>query len=849
MAKPIVTFDVGSSLLKMAVFVAERNRIQLTDFDVSPLASPAEASLEEKNRLLARQMKSILSAKKIKTDKIFVSISGQSVFTRFVKLPAVEEAKVTQIIRYEAQQQVPFPIEDVEWDYNIIGKTPTGEIDIVLVAAKNDIIRSFLQECRKAGIEVGVLDVAPLCVYNCLRHVEQEFAECTAVIDFGAKSANLIISEGDDLWARTVPIGGDSITSAIAKELNLDEQDAEKLKYSAWVPGTSAGEPEDATDEQRRASRVAGAFIDRMYAELARSIGFYRSQAGHSAVRRILLSGGSARLKFFGRFLSDRFKVDVGWLSPLDKIGVGRSLDRAQLNQYGHLLAGAVGLGLRGADMARIRINLIPKSLAVQRELSRKKKLLVAAGWLLVATFLIMAFGKKITHGDNSPTFDKLLNSVRKAAPGLLPSVPTLKKRKEELEALYNKEVVIDNKISTVQNDIQKVGEKIDAIAQVQMARLHWVQFIEDLKNTKAEAAGKGQRNYIWLTGLRITTNEMVAAEWATEIREARETGGPQLPSLYRPPSSSRTRKTTTSGPDTRPWVILTGFVKIPPEATGERSGGRATDRVEMFMNALDRMGERFECTRGHRFRLDEATGILYPVSPDTGPAKAYRFRWDEAASDIVLEGLISPGDTDLELILPPLEEEETEASGAAGPAESADGTSQPPTPATPSEPKPTEPAVQPKPPEATLKPPAAVTTPTAGASETPPAEVPAPPLATEAAPAAARPAGTGTVAPPIAEEKAPPAENWVELRRYKSRGRRPDWLIDGRIVGDEISICPIDYLTTEKLTKTVQTLGYLDEVYISEVETPLPGERVARFKILARLAEEFDYAKKSEML
>jgi hypothetical protein len=67
--------------------------------------------------------------------------------------------------------------------------------------------------------------------------------------------------------------------------------------------------------------------------------------------------------------------------------------------------------------------------------------------------------------------------------------------------------------------------------------------------------------------------------------------------------------------------------------------------------------------------------------------------------------------------------------------------------------------------------------------------------------------------------------------------------------VGDEISICPIDYLTTEKLTKTVQTLGYLDEVYISEVETPLPGERVARFKILARLAEEFDYAKKSEML
>jgi len=345
---------------------------------------------------------------------------------------------------------------------------------------------------------------------------------------------------------------------------------------------------------------------------------------------------------------------------------------------------------------------------------------------------------------------------------------------------------------------------------------------------------------------LRITTNEMVAAEWASEIRQAWETGGMQMPSRYRPPSSSRTRKTTTSGPDTRPWAILSGFVKIPPEATGERSGTRATDRVEMFMNALDRMGERFECTRGHRFRLDEATGILYPVSPDTGPARAYRFRWDEAASDIVLEGLIPPGDIDLELIFPPLEEE-TEASEAAEPeAKPAEGTPQPPTPETPSEPKPTEPAVQPKPPEATPKPPApepkppaAVTTPTAGASETLPPEVPAPP-----------PAGTGTAAPSKAAEEAPPAENWVELGRIKgSRGRRPDWLIDGRIVGNEISICPIDYVTTEKLTKTVQTLGYLDEVYISEVEPPLPGERVARFKILARLAEEFDYAKKSEML
>ena len=104
MARSVVTFDAGSSLLKMAVFSLERNRIELTDFDVSPLPIPAEASLEETNRILARQMKAVLASNKVKTQTILVSISGQSVFTRFVKLPAVEEAKVNQIIRYEAQQ-------------------------------------------------------------------------------------------------------------------------------------------------------------------------------------------------------------------------------------------------------------------------------------------------------------------------------------------------------------------------------------------------------------------------------------------------------------------------------------------------------------------------------------------------------------------------------------------------------------------------------------------------------------------------------------------------------------------------------------------------------------------------
>lgn len=639
MGKCVVAFDAGSSLLKMAVFSAERNRIQLTDFDVSPLSAPVDASLDEKNRLLARQMKANLALKKVKAASVLISISGQSAFTRFVKLPAVEEAKVNQIIRYEAQQQVPFPIDDVEWDHFIIGKTPAGEINIVLVAVKNDIIASFVSECKKAGLDLTVVDVAPLCIYNCLRHTEQEFAECTAVIDFGARGANFIISEGDDLWARTIPIGGDNITAGIAKELNIEYADAEKLKLSVWVPGASGGEPQDATEQQRKAANVVASFTNRMMAELSRSIGFYRSQPGHSAIKRILLCGGSSRLRNFKEFLSDKLKVDVGWLMPLKRVQVAPRIDREQLNQLTDIFAGAVGLGLRGAEMGRIRINLLPKSIARKKELSKKKALLIAAGWLLVASLMLLGFAKKMSHGDNPEAFNRIVSSLNGSIGGILPSGPTYKENAEKLESIFTQDSTMAAKISVIEGQISSMEKKVKAIGVVQDAREYWARFIEALKNTKLEVAGRGKKNYIWVTYLKVTSSQAEMLEYMPEL-ENMPRGMYSVASYRTTTSSSSTRSTGTKrrGPDTRPWVIIRGYVKIPAQMAGDER--EATARAEAFMKALEVMGEKLVCSKDHSYREDKDTGYLLPVSADTGPAKAYRYTWDEAKKEVVLEGL-----------------------------------------------------------------------------------------------------------------------------------------------------------------------------------------------------------------
>jgi len=655
MSRLVVTFDAGSSTLKMAVFSLERNRIQLTDFDVSPLSVPAEASLEERNRVLARQMKAIMSLKKVKARDTLVSISGQSVFTRFVKLPAVEEAKVSQIIRYEAQQQVPFPIEDVEWDHHIIGKTPTGEVDIVLVAVKNDVIATFTQECLKTGLEVTVVDVAPLSIYNCLRHAEEEFAECTAVIDFGARAANLIISEGNDLWARTIPIGGDNITAGIAKELNMDEAAAEKLKLAAWVPGTSAGEPQDATEQQKRASTVVGSFVNRMFAELSRSIGFYRSQPGHSAIKRILLCGGSSRVRNFKEFLSDKFKVDVSWLSPLRRVAVATGINRQQLNEVSDLLASVVGLGVRAAEIGKIRVNLLPKSFARQKEVSKKKVMLVAAGWLLVASLVLMAFERKIAHGDNSGSFNRLVKSLGKAVVGIAPKGMTLSEELQKLKSALERDSEMASRIGAIQGEIQKVETKVDAIGEVQKARLYWAQFIEDLKNTKIEVAGTGRRNYIWLTYLRLSSSPVVMSEYLTAAESPASMYLPQPSESSAYVSSTKKSKKKKTGPDTRPWVVIEGYVKIPPELAGQEK--EAIDRAKAFMEALEVMGQAFACQKEHRYREDKETGYLYPISPDAGDAKAYRYRWDEAKKEVVLEGFVEVKPSEGKEDSPPAEE------------------------------------------------------------------------------------------------------------------------------------------------------------------------------------------------
>ncbi len=537
MRKSSVCFDIGSDSLKMAVMSAdEQGPPQLDDFAVVSLGVPPDTALDERNRIVAQTIRFMLDERKLKPKTVYLSLSGQSVFVRFVKLPAVEETKIAQIVRYEAQQQVPFPIDEVEWDHQVIGDASGDEIDIVLVAIKTEIVSGLVEAIRRQHIEVEAVDVASLALYNAMIYNEGPFDATTALIDLGAKTTSLIIAEGINLWSRAIPIGGDNVTEAIAKELQISTDEAGKLQRLARV-----GEAEAAgSDEQvRRASEAVTKVVNRLLAEVRRSIGYHRTQAHGAPVQRVLLSGGVSFIKGLAAFLADKLRVDVTPLSPLAKIDVSPGVDAEALKVQRCLLGDVVGLGLRAAGRGIIETNLLPKAIAYQRELSKKKVFIVGAAACLIAAVALLGLKAR---GDAQRAGGRLADLTR---------------QRKSWSSLAQD-------IGREQKKLNAIESRLDEISKVRAARLYWVDFIETIKHEKPD--------YAWLTRIQL------GGQGATTFYDSAYGNVPRgrvsIEDLAEPPgyktggrvsrSSSRTSSSRRSSKDTeKQKVLLEGYLKI----------------------------------------------------------------------------------------------------------------------------------------------------------------------------------------------------------------------------------------------------------------------------------------------
>jgi len=378
----ILALNVGASKIALAEFAIRGGRppemvnYGLLNIDLSEGGESGER--------LTAAIREVMRSRGIRQAPMMVALSGQVVFPRFVKLPAVARDKLMQMVQYEVEQNVPFPLDEIVWDHQFVGDDTSGEQSVMIVAAKTENVREITDSVAAAGFEPETIDVAPMAIYNALRYNRAGLDGCTVVLDIGARSTNLIFLEDDRIYNRCIPVAGNAITQELAKGLQITVEQAEQLKCArGFVSLGGVHQSED--EEAENISRVIRNVMTRLHAEISRSVNFYRSQQGGSAPTRVILTGGTSLLPHLDLFFKEKLGVEVEYLNPFVNVSLSNRVNRTQVGVDAFMLSEVVGLALRRSLACPVEINLMPPELIMRKTLKRRIPFfgLAAAGVLL----------------------------------------------------------------------------------------------------------------------------------------------------------------------------------------------------------------------------------------------------------------------------------------------------------------------------------------------------------------------------------------------------------------------------------------------------------------------------------
>ncbi len=489
-APRIISLNVGSQTMGLAEFRTQAHgglalqRCGLRELVVDP----ADEGMRRAQILPA--LRELMNELKIKPSSVNYAVAAQSVFARFVKLPSVEEEKIERIIAFEAQQNVPFPIDEVVWDYQLVGGGADEQIQVVLVAIKADLLDEINGAVEETGLRTSIVDVATMALYNAFRYNYSDLTGCSLLVDIGARTTNLLFVEPAKIFSRSVPIGGSSITAAIAREFNEPIATAElRKKHDGFVS-------------------LGGAYAEPADADVALS--HYRGQQQGSAPERVFLCGGSASTVYMREFFHEKLQVPIEFFNSLRNVAVVESGPVAEIARSGHLFGELVGLALRTASTCPMELNLRPASVVRRQELEKRRPFFVMAA----ACFILALVGWSIyyTRGAevvrrSTVVMQETVNAPMRAA-----------------------EIKIDK--------LRKEATSLDSFATPLVSaindRFFWVEILEDLN-------ARLPKEDVWITelvptsgGKPVGVDEKAIGQIAPARSASRaEAGGPVIDGVF----------------------------------------------------------------------------------------------------------------------------------------------------------------------------------------------------------------------------------------------------------------------------------------------------------------------------
>ena len=388
--KSFLAVDFGAGSLKLAEFeVNEAGGLRLRQYGLKSLGA-AGAQETTREAAMLKALQELIAEKGIKARSVNVCAPGFHVFSKFVKLPPVDAGKVTQMIQYEAQQNVPFPLEEVVWDYQILGSTPGGELEVLLVAIKADVVEGLFRVTEATGLSLQLTDVSPAALCNAFRYNYGDLEDCTMLLDIGAKTSNLLFFEKGKVFSRSINLGANSITQDFANESKLKFDVAEKLKIEEGFVSLGGAYEEPENPHQAAISKIARQFMTRLHIQVNQTMQFYRGQQGGSAPQRLFLSGGASVMPYTAQFFAEKLNVPVEYFNPLRNVQLDETINLEELARVAHSLGEVVGLGLRNLAHCPVELNLMPESTLRWQSFNQKKPYFIATVFSLVAVIAAM---------------------------------------------------------------------------------------------------------------------------------------------------------------------------------------------------------------------------------------------------------------------------------------------------------------------------------------------------------------------------------------------------------------------------------------------------------------------------
>lgn len=415
--------EIGSASIKaLKLERVDESRVKATDFGIVQHPKVLSTPGVDANDVLRVSLGQLIGQVDFGKTPVAVSVPGHSAFARFTKLPPVEPKKVPEVVRFEAMQQIPFPLEEVEWDYQTFVSPDSPDVGVGIFAIRKDNVRDRLTLLTDVGLTPIAITLSPLAVYNAMAY-DLEFNESmpgTIVVDVGTSSTDIVIAEPGRLWVRTFPIGGHQFTESLVSQFNLSYPKAERLKREA----------EDTKHARQVFQAMRPVFTD-LSTEIQRSIGYYQALYKDSNLTRLVGVGSTFRLPGLRKYLQQQLGVDVFRVEEFKKIAppgmeAGQALaqglpatDRSVVFQDASLnLVTAYGLALQGLGMNACGGNLMP--LQVSRDAMWKEKTPMFVGAAALALIGSAAFFARpaydyfrVRGAITDPVVDRAINAAR----------------------------------------------------------------------------------------------------------------------------------------------------------------------------------------------------------------------------------------------------------------------------------------------------------------------------------------------------------------------------------------------------------------------------------------------------